>query len=224
MHTLSLDSTVAAIAAELPGAAELFRRSSINFCCGGDVTLQAAAERAGLSPVDLLAELEAIERAAGRDAPEETEALLDHLVCRYHDTHRRELEFLVPLAQKVERVHGGHPAAPTGLAAALATLRDELESHMAAEEQMLFPMIRRNGQARISHPIAQMRREHDDAARLLREIEHAAHGMVLPAGACGSWTALYTGLRKFTEDLVAHMHLEDKVLFPRFEGVPAGAA
>jgi regulator of cell morphogenesis and NO signaling len=39
----------------------------------------------------------------------------------------------------------------------------------------------------------------------------------LPVGACRSWTALYTGLEKFTGDLVAHMHLENTVLFPRFE-------
>jgi regulator of cell morphogenesis and NO signaling len=39
----------------------------------------------------------------------------------------------------------------------------------------------------------------------------------LPEGACGSWTALYTGLRKLTNDLVVHMHLENAMLFPRFE-------
>jgi len=222
MQTLSLDSTVAAIAAELPGAADLFRRSFINFCCGGDVPLRAAAERAGLAPADLLAELEALERAAGREAPEETDPLIDHLVSRYHDTHRRELAFLIPLAQKVERVHGDHPAAPSGLATALSALSKELEDHMAHEEQVLFPLMRQGPDVRISRPIAQMRIEHDDAARLLRDIEHAAHGMALPAGACNSWTALYTGLRKFTDDLVAHMHLEDKVLFPRFEAPGAG--
>lgn len=225
MQTLSLDITVAAIAAELPGAADLFRRSAINFCCGGNVPLRAAAERAGLSPADLLGELEALERAAGRDAPEETEPLIDHLVSRYHETHRRELAFLIPLAQKVERVHGDHPVAPSGLAAALIALGDELEGHMMNEEQILFPMMRQGQGGRISQPIAQMRREHDDAARLLRDIEHAAHGMALPAGACGSWTALYTGLRKFVDDLVAHMHIENTILFPRFEasGATAGA-
>jgi regulator of cell morphogenesis and NO signaling len=42
-------------------------------------------------------------------------------------------------------------------------------------------------------------------------------GLTLPEGACRSWTALYTGLAKFSQDLVAHMHLENDVLFPRFE-------
>lgn len=222
MQTLSLDSTVAAIAAELPGAADLFRRSFINFCCGGAVPLRAAAERAGLSPDDLLAELQALEQAAGREAPDETGPLIDHLVSRYHETHRRELEFLIPLAQKVERVHGDHPAAPSGLATALSALHAELEGHMMHEERVIFPMMREGRDVRMTRPILQMREEHGDAARLLRDIEHAAHGMALPAGACNSWTALYTGLRKFTDDLVAHMHLEDNVLFPRFEAPGAG--
>ena len=221
MQTLSLDLTVASIAAELPGAADLFRRSAINFCCAGNVPLRAAAERAGLSPEELLAALEALERAAGRDAPEETGPLIDHLLTRYHETHRQELAFLIPLAEKVERVHGDHPAAPSGLAAALTALRDELEGHMMNEEQLVFPMMRQGGAMRITHPVAQMRREHDDAVRLLHDIEHAAHGMALPSGACGSWTALYTGLRKFTDDLVMHMHLENTVLFPRFEAPAA---
>ncbi|QRM57166.1 iron-sulfur cluster repair di-iron protein [Sinorhizobium sp. BG8] len=217
MQTLSLETPVRTIASELPGAAELFRRSAVNFCCSGDIPLREAAERVGLSPADMLAELEALQRAADREAPQETEPLIDHLLSRYHDTHRRELAFLIPLAQKVERVHGDHPVAPSGLARALVALQDELEDHMTSEEQILFPLMRRGQSTRISQPIAQMRHEHADTARLLQDIEHAAHGMALPAGACGSWTALYTGLRKLTDDIVLHMHLENAVLFPRFE-------
>lgn len=217
MSALSLDRTVTSVAAELPGAAALFRRSGINFCCGGDVSLQAAAEKAGLSPNGLLAVLQELERAAGRDAPEDTVSLIDHLLARYHETHRRELEFLIPLAQKVERVHGDHPSAPIGLADALEAMRDELESHMMKEELVLFPMMRAGASETIEHPIIQMRHEHDDAAQLLATIEHVTHGLALPPGACGSWTALYTGVKKFNDDLVTHMHLENAILFPRFE-------
>ena len=217
MPSLSLDRKVTSIASELPGAADLFRRSGINFCCGGQVSLREAAQEAGLSPEGLLAELVALDHEAGRDAPTETLALIDHLLTRYHETHRRELEFLIPLAQKVERVHGDHPVAPIGLAVELAAIRDELDSHMKKEEQVLFPMMRRGGSPAISHPMAHMRHEHDETAERLARIEEITHGLALPAGACASWTALYTGVKKFTGDLVTHMHLEDAVLFPRFD-------
>lgn len=219
MTEIAPDTTVAAIATELPGAAELFRRHGISFCCGGDIPLSMAAEQAGLAPAALIADLKALEQASGRNAPQETLALIAHILNRYHAAHREELDWLIPLAHKVERVHGDHLSAPIGLSELLTQLRDDLESHMTKEEQVLFPMMRRGGSQMIAHPIAEMRRDHEDEARHLQTIEHVTRGLALPEGACRSWTALYTGLRKFTDDLVVHMHLENDVLFPRFQSV-----
>ncbi len=217
MIDLSLNATVGDIAAALPGAAEVFRKSGISFCCGGAVTLAAAATDQGMAPDVLLAQLQALQDATGRDAPQETPALIAHLLARYHDTHRNELEWLIPLAQRVEMVHGDHEEAPLGLAETLIALHDELDSHMQKEEQVLFPMMLQGGNPMIARPIAVMRHEHDAATDLLQRIGQLTHGLVLPPGACGSWTALYTGVRKFSDDLVAHIHLENTVLFPRFD-------
>ncbi len=217
MTELSPEAIVGDIASTLPGAAEVFRQNGISFCCGGKLTLAEAAAGQGLDVAPLLDTLRALEDGSARTAPEETLPLIDHILTRYHATHRTELDWLIPLAEKVEMVHGDHDEAPLGLAEALVALRDELESHMANEEQVLFPMMRQGGHPMIRHPIGVMRHEHDTAADLLRGIEHATHGLALPDGACRSWTALYTGLEKFTADLVAHMHLENAILFPRFE-------
>lgn len=217
MTDLSSASIVGDIASDLPGAAEVFRQHGISFCCGGKLSLAEAATKHGLAAEALLDELRALAAAAGRDAPSETLPLIDHILTRYHETHRTELEWLIPLAQKVETVHGDHEEAPLGLTEALLALRDDLESHMAKEEQVLFPMMRDGGHPMIAHPIGAMRHEHEVTADLLRGVEHVTRGLTLPEGACRSWTALYTGLAKFTEDLVTHMHLENAVLFPRFE-------
>ncbi|MDX5349548.1 MAG: iron-sulfur cluster repair di-iron protein [Paracoccaceae bacterium] len=217
MIDLSPTAIVGDIASDLPGAAEVFRQNGISFCCGGKLSVAEAAAKHSLSADALLADLRALVAAAGRDAPSETLPLIDHILTRYHDTHRTEMDWLIPLAQKVEAVHGDHEEAPLGLTEALQALRDELESHMAKEEQVLFPMMRNGGHPMIVHPIGMMRHEHDQTTDLLRGIEHATHGLNLPEGACRSWTALYTGLAKFTEDLVTHIHLENTVLFPRFE-------
>lgn len=216
MITLSPDTLVGKIASDLPGAAEVFRKAGIRFCCGGMLSLTDAATKAGLAPEALLADLRALVRSTGRGAPDATPELINHILTRYHETHRTELGWLIPLAEKVETVHGDHEAAPLGLAETLEVLRDELDSHMVKEEQVLFPMMLRGGHAMIGHPIAQMRHEHDDATSQLRYIEHVTKSLTLPEGACGSWAALYTGLRKFSDDLVAHIHLENEVLFPRF--------
>lgn len=217
MIDLSPASIVGDIASDLPGAAEVFRQHGISFCCGGRLSVVEAAAKHGVPAEALLGELRALVAASGRDAPQDTLPLIDHILTRYHDTHRSEMAWLIPLAQKVEAVHGDHDQAPHGLTEALLALRDELESHMTKEEQVLFPMMKQGGHPMIVHPINAMRHEHDQASDLLRGIEHATHGLALPEGACRSWTALYTGLAKFTEDLVTHMHLENNVLFPRFE-------
>lgn len=217
MTELSPSAIVGDIAGTLPGAAEVFRQNGISFCCGGKLSLAEAAAKQGLVVDALLQELNALETAARRDAPPETLPLINHILTRYHDTHRTEMDWLIPLAQKVETVHGDHEDAPLGLTEALMTLRDELDHHMAKEEQVLFPMMRQGGDPAIQYPIAVMRHDHDTAAGLLRKVEHVTRGLTLPEGACRSWTALYTGLGKFTDDLVAHMHLENEVLFPRFD-------
>ena len=217
MIELSPETTVGQIASDLPGAAEVFRRHGISFCCGGALSLADAADSHNMSADALLDELRGLVATAGRDAPQETLPLIDHILTRYHDTHRSELDWLIPLAQKVETVHGDHEDAPLGLTETLLALQNELESHMAKEEQVLFPIMRQGGHPMIGHPTAAMRHEHGTATDLLRRIEHATHGFALPQEACRSWTALYTGLAKFSNDLVTHVHLENAVLFPRFE-------
>jgi regulator of cell morphogenesis and NO signaling len=42
--------------------------------------------------------------------------------------------------------------------------------------------------------------------------------LTLPAEACNTWRALYAGLGKFRDDLTEHIHIENNILFPKFEG------
>jgi len=217
-HPIALTDTLGALAAASPGAAGLFRESGLSFCCGGARTVAQAAAEAGRDAQALLAALAARAAAADRAAPQETDALIDHIETRYHAVHREELADLIPLAEKVERVHGDHPDAPRGLADLLRAMAAEMDDHMAKEEQILFPMMRAGGNPMIVHPIAAMRHDHDGHADQLRGIEHITHGLTPPEGACGSWLRLYAGVEKFADDLVTHMHLENDILFPRFEG------
>lgn len=212
---LAPDAIVRDVAAKLPGAAEIFRNADISFCCGGDLSLKQAADKAGLDLAVLTSSLQDLIDRAGRDAPQETPDLIRHILERYHATHREELSFLIQLANRVEIVHGDHEEVPLGLAQTLIALRDELETHMNKEEQILFPAILSGAGAHLAEPIRVMNEDHADATALLHRIEHLTNGLRLPIGACGSWTALYTGLRKLCDDVVAHIALEETVLFPR---------
>lgn len=57
-------------------------------------------------------------------------ATIDHILERYHHTHRRQLNEILPLAEKVSRVHAGH--VPASLLPLLQHLQDELESQSAS--------------------------------------------------------------------------------------------
>ncbi|HWA63833.1 MAG TPA: iron-sulfur cluster repair di-iron protein [Caulobacteraceae bacterium] len=210
------DRTVGDIAAHLAGATAIFRRHRIDFCCGGDVKLAEAAARGGLHVGDLEAALGAL-AAAAPEAPQESAALVAHIRERFHETHRRELPELVALARRVEATHRGHPEAPRGLTALLERAASELEDHMAKEEQVLFPAMQADFRGSLDMPIRVMRQEHDGHAQIVHALEALTGRFTLPANACRSWQALYAGAEKFVTDLTEHIHLENNVLFPRFE-------
>jgi regulator of cell morphogenesis and NO signaling len=213
---LKASQTVGEIATSIPGAAALFRRHGISFCCGGSDSIESAADAAGVSPEALFREVQELVDAASTDAPDGAVDLINHLRTRYHNTHRVELISLIPLAAKVERVHANHPDAPIGLTNLLVRIQSDLETHMHREEVFLFPLMERRDHPVLVGPIEQMRKEHAIEAQYLAEMEHLTGGFHLPEGACNSWQALYTSAKKFADDLVQHMHLENEVLFPRF--------
>lgn len=210
------DRTLADIATHLPGATAVFRRHKLDFCCGGNARLAEAASARGLAQAGIVRELEALHPATIA-APDEagTDALIDTILSRFHETHRRELPELIRLARRVEAVHKAHPEVPRGLAAALEELQQELEAHMAKEENVLFPMLRRG--VPMNQPIAVMRQEHDAHGERIRALEAIVHHGQWPQDACPTWRACYGGVRKLVDDLMEHIHLENNVLFPRFD-------
>lgn len=214
-QSLSLRS-LGEIAASLPGSTAIFRRHKLDFCCGGAESLERAARKNGLDPASIEAELARLSPEEN-PIPENVEDIIDLILERYHQVHRRELPELRNLAIRVEQVHADHPAVPAGLSALLARMQGELESHMQKEEQVLFPLMRAGGNPMIVHPIAMMRHEHDGHGEEIKAIAALTGDITLPDGACNSWRALYAGLAKLVEDLTEHMHIENNILFPRFE-------
>jgi regulator of cell morphogenesis and NO signaling len=209
-------ATVGEIAANLPGATVVFRRFGLDFCCHGNVALDESARRQGVDLADVKRALSALDGAPDRTAaPAATPALIDHILARYHETHRRELPELIRMARTVEKVHAARSDVPQGLADLLTRMTVELEQHMAKEELILFPAMKRGGLP-LDAPIACMRHEHDGHGEHLRELETLTNGITLPADACRTWQALYAGLVKLQDDLMEHIHLENNVLFPRF--------
>lgn len=216
-----IELSLGQLARRIPGATRLFDAHRLDFCCGGNKTLRAAAAAAGVDTAPIVEELRLLAERADtsgerdwQDAP--ATELVEHILARYHAVHREQLPELIHLARKVEQVHGDRADCPHGLAEHLSAMAQELESHMRKEEDVLFPMIVRGQGPRAGAPINVMRMEHDDHGVALRAMEAMTNDITAPAGACTTWRALYTGLRTFRADLMAHIHTENNILFERF--------
>ncbi len=219
-HAPAIDplESLAALATRFAGAARVFQRHGLDYCCRGQMSLRDACMLRRLDTAVILGELRR-EQPTAADADRWHEqpvpALIDHLLAHFHERHRQELPRLLELAGKVERVHAAHPKRPGGLAEHLRTVALELEQHMQKEEQILFPMLRAGHGSHAAVPIQVMEAEHQDHGNNLARLRQLAHDFRAPADGCPTWRALYLGLEEFERDLMQHIHLENHVLFPR---------
>ncbi|MBP7567306.1 MAG: iron-sulfur cluster repair protein YtfE [Burkholderiaceae bacterium] len=217
-----IDQSLGQLARRIPGATRVFDAYHLDFCCAGNRTLRTAAEGAGVPAQAIAEQLAALQARddTTADTPDWSRAtdteLVDHLLVRYHAVHRQQLPELIRLARRVEQVHGDREDCPHGLADHLDTMAQELESHMRKEELVLFPLIARGHGALGTMPIGVMRGEHEEHGEALRRLAELTNDITPPRGACTTWRALYTGLKAFRDDLIAHIHTENNILFERF--------
>jgi regulator of cell morphogenesis and NO signaling len=214
----SSSPSLADLAVARPAASRVFRRHRLDFCCHGGRPLEAACAERGLTADTVLAEIDAEEAAAGappRWDERPVAEIVDHVVSHYHRRLRQELPELVEMAAKVEARHAGKASCPRGLRAHLEEVHEAVLSHLAKEEQILFPMILAGRGRLAGGPIHVMEAEHDDHAEGLRKTRRLTADLSAPDEACATWRALYLRLGELEVELMDHIHLENNVLFRR---------
>ncbi|HHE8710241.1 TPA: iron-sulfur cluster repair protein YtfE [Haemophilus influenzae] len=208
------------LAVSIPGATKIFREYDLDFCCGGSVLLEVAAQQKNLNLAEIEKRLTDLQQSKAENNDKDwTSAsyaeMIDHIITRFHNRHREQLPELITLAEKVENVHSDRDDCPVGVAAQLEKIYAELSQHLMKEEQILFPMIKMGNYATASMPIRVMEMEHDEAGQDVEVIKSLTNNCTPPADACFSWKALYSGINEFIDDLMHHIHLENNILFPR---------
>jgi regulator of cell morphogenesis and NO signaling len=222
---IAAHTTLAALVTERPHLAASLDRLGLDYCCGGQRSLDAAVEAAGLELAEVLAELEReqVEPQRADWADLGAADLVDHLEATHHAYLHRALPRLDDLAAKVADVHGERHPELAEVRRLVHELRTDLEPHLQKEEQVLFPMIRELTAASIApsfhcgslrNPISVMFLEHDRAGELLATLRAAADQYRTPDDACASYRALYDGLAELESDTHLHVHKENNVLFP----------
>jgi regulator of cell morphogenesis and NO signaling len=232
--------TVREFAVELPGAARVFERLGIDYCCGGDVPFAEACHKVGLDPDKVFTSLQeaptgTAPAADWSKAP--LAALARHIVDTHHTFTRSEIARLEPLFSNVCAFHKERHPELAQMQQVFRALSAELQTHMMKEEHILFPYLAAMEQAALAggpiprpmfgtvqNPVRMMMMEHDSAGDALRDLRAASGGFVVPADACTSYTELYRALEAFEADLHTHIHLENNILFPRALAMEAAAA
>ncbi len=69
--------------------------------------------------------------------------LIDHILQTHHTFTKVQLQKLLKLSEKVSREHGSRYPDLIRLHGLLGTMAEELEGHLAKEEEVLFPYLRR---------------------------------------------------------------------------------
>lgn len=153
-------------------------------------------------------------------APTDVGALIDLVLTRFHAAHRRVVPELSRAAERLEAEHAEDASWPKGLAALIERINGRLAAHMAKEEIVVFPRMRRGGGAPLDRPLAVLHAEHEDLDRDMAALREMTNAFAPPDSASAEWRELYTGLTRFAGDLAEHTRLEDEVLFPGFEAHP----
>ena len=219
------------VAADFRTAA-VFQKHGLDFCCGGDVSLEEACGRKGLDTDSIRLELDAVLRSPRDGAPDynawEPDFLVDYIVANHHAYVRRVLPTVRHHAEKVARVHGARHPETVQIAELFNRVAAELDSHMMREESILFPYMKNIAAAAragetiappmfgsVRNPIAVMEMDHDAAGDALESMRKLSSDYPPPEDACMTYRVLYQELAEFEADLHKHVHLENNILFPK---------
>jgi regulator of cell morphogenesis and NO signaling len=225
-------TTVRELVSENFRTASIFEKHSIDFCCHGNITLEEACTKSGVSTEEIqkeIALLSSKDKNEGEDYHAwELDSLADYIVRTHHRYVKEAIPVTTAHLAKVASKHGEHHPEVVRIQFWFQEIAEELIRHMAKEELVLFPyiktMVKRSPDGTmhekphfgtIANPIRMMEAEHEAAGNKLESIRTASKGFTLPADACATFRVTYEELQQFEADLHKHIHLENNILFPK---------
>ncbi|EIE3872622.1 TPA: iron-sulfur cluster repair di-iron protein ScdA [Staphylococcus pseudintermedius] len=223
---IATQDKVADIVTHYPKTADVFRKHGIDFCCGGQISLEeAVSNHPKLSLTPLLQELEDASQQQGEGMQPQylsVPSLIQYIQARYHDTLREEFKQLTPYVTKLSRVHGpNHPNLVT-LKSTFDAFKSAMLSHTDEEDQNAFPKLVRSANGEtvedIDAVVQSLVDDHDEAGALLQQMRELTHDFQPPAEACGTWRLVYDRIAHLERETHAHVHIENHVLFPKITG------
>ena len=223
--------TVGEIVTKNFSTASVFSKHGIDFCCGGDKTLDDACKEQSVDIAELQKELdEAVQNKGGSiDFNSWSLKLLaDYIEENYHAYIKEKAPVLLQLLKKIVEVHGGRHPELLKINELFSQSAMALSMHLQKEEQILFPLIRQISDAAklgispeeihcgsVQNPISVMMAEHETEGERFEAISKLSGKYQTPADGCNTYRATYEALDEFERKLHEHIHLENNILFPK---------
>lgn len=213
----------------------MFESFGIDYCCGGDQTLEEACIEEGIEVATVRERL--IEARKENDVEhgdwETPTELVDHIVETHHEYLRDELPEMESLVATVSRVHGDNHPELDELVELFPDLADDLRTHISEEEADGFPIIKKFDRGKsltddesetLKSELEHFEDDHEETAEMLERIGELTNGYVVPDDACPSYRAMLARLEELEQNTHMHVHKENNVLFPMVEEQLAGRA
>lgn len=226
----SIDTPIKEIVQIIPRSTDIFKHHSIDFCCGGNKPLKEALSNREVSEEEIMGLLVQLHHSSSASSSEQDWStgklsdLIDHIIKHHHNYLKEELPQLSQLLTRVRTVHGDNNPELIEIHRLFHTLKTDLEDHTEKEEKIVFPTIRQLEQSNNADDalptydkIIELEKEHAGAGDILTKLRTLSSNYHPPEGACTTYLVSFRRLKALQEDLFDHIHLENNILFPRFE-------
>ncbi|GAB6108759.1 iron-sulfur cluster repair di-iron protein [Fusibacter bizertensis] len=218
--------TIGQVVTEHPELVKIFMQYEVDFCCGGDRSLEEAINR----DTD---EIEAIKKALtvtladafqvplnGRSinlSSLSDAELIEKIVKTHHAYLRETLPEISELLFKLLNVHSENHPELFEVHRIFGGLKTELEGHLIKEEKQLFPALLAR-QVGLETLILTLESEHDGAGDALHKLTELTNHFKVPKDGCKTYELVYEKLKNLVADMYMHVHTENNILFKRVKG------
>ena len=185
----------------------------------------------GLNPIIILRTLA---RAQAKEAPSDIDVsdlddltltqVVENIESLHHLYLRETLPVIGELVDRVASVHSASDERLIEIQKLFGKMAEDLQNHMLHEEEALFPMVRdmeSEGAIKptrcvdaVGGPITCMENDHELMQAELKKLHQLADDYAIPEHACMTYRNMLEQLSRFSQNMVVHIHKEDKVLFP----------
>ncbi len=230
------DLRIGQVVIDFPKATETFMKYEIDFCCGGDRSVnEAITEDNPDASVDEI--LDEVNKAYDNFLDEDYKKvdwenktmteLLEFVENTHHSFMKKTLPVTEELILKIFKVHFDHDKELlTEIYRLFSLLKLDINIHLIKEEEELFPLIKEYEKTQDQETLKKVLKmmedtedEHDAAGNILKDLRKLTSNYTLPEYGCATFKLVYDKLQEIESDLFHHIHLENNILFFKLKSV-----